>query len=180
MPEKIIMSHQDIQQALAQIAAEIVEKNEGSQNLILIGLRTRGVPLAQRIATLIRESEKTDVPIGAIDITLYRDDLEFLGIKPKIQQSDIPTNIIGKNVVLVDDVLFTGRSARAAMDALVDFGRPACIQLAVLVDRGHRETPIKATYIGKKIPSARHEDIQVRLEEIDGREKVVVIEENGD
>jgi len=138
-------------------------------------MRTRGVPLAKRLAANIEDFEKAKIPVGALDINLYRDDLSSLDLQPIVQRTDIPTNIDGKSIVLVDDVLYTGRSTRAAMDALTDLGRPQSIQLAVLVDRGHRELPIRADYVGKNMPSSRHEEIQVQLEETDGIDEVAII-----
>jgi pyrimidine operon attenuation protein/uracil phosphoribosyltransferase len=175
MPEKVIMSAQEIKRAVLRLAHEVAEKNKGSRGLLLIGVRTRGVPLAQRMATAIKELGEGDIPVGALDISLYRDDLSSLGTKAVIHPNDIPTDIEGKRVILVDDVLYTGRSTRAAMDALMDLGRPERIQLAVLVDRGHRELPIKPNYVGKNIPAARKERVQVRLKEVDGRDEVVII-----
>ncbi len=179
MPEKAIMSEQEISRALTRLAHEVMEKNKGAKGLLFIGVRTRGVPLAQRIAVAIEEFGQEDIPVGALDISLYRDDLSSLGAKTVLQPSDIPTDIEGKRVILVDDVLYTGRSTRAAMDAIVDFGRPERIQLLVLIDRGHRELPIRPDYVGKNIPSSRDEEIQVRLKEIDGRDEVVVIRKEG-
>ena len=179
MPEKAIMSEQEISRALIRLAHEVMEKNKGAKELLFIGLRTRGVPVAQRIAAAIKEFGQEDIPVGALDISLYRDDFSSLGTKMVLQPSDIPTGIHGKRVILVDDVLYTGRSTRAAMDAIVDFGRPERIQLLVLIDRGHRELPIRPDYVGKNIPSSRDEEIQVRLKEIDGRDEVVVIRKEG-
>ena len=142
---------------------------------MLVGMRTRGVPLARRLAAAIQEFEREKVPAGALDIGLYRDDIPYLELRPRIQPTELPTDIAGKRVVLVDDVLYTGRSIRAALDALIDFGRPASIQLAVLVDRGHRELPIRADFVGKNIPTSLGEEVQVLLEETDGRDEVVVI-----
>lgn len=175
MSEKVIMSQQDIQRALTRIAHEIVERNEGCEGLVFIGMMTRGVPIAKRLAEEIKDFEKVDIPIGALDISFYRDDIPYLGVQPVVRRTDIPTDISGKRVILVDDVLFTGRSIRAALDAIIDFGRPRNIQLAVLVDRGHRELPIRADYVGKNIPTAGTEDVQVRLMETDGKEEVVII-----
>ena len=175
MPKKIIMSREDIRRTLARIAHEIVERNKSAEYLILVGMHTRGVPLANRLAANIRSFEELNIPVGALDISLYRDDLSSLNLQPIVQRTDIPANIDGKSIVLVDDVLYTGRSIRAAMDALIDLGRPQSIQLAVLVDRGHRELPIRADYVGKNIPSSRHEDIQVQLEETDGIDEVAII-----
>ena len=168
-----VMSADDIRRAVRRIAHEILERNGGARSLVLAGLHTRGVPLAHRLAAAILEFEGESVPVGALDIGLYRDDLPQLELKPRIQPTEMP-EIDGRIVVLVDDVLFTGRSIRAALDALTDFGRPAAIQLAVLIDRGHRELPIRADYVGKNIPTALHEDVQVCLAEIDGRDEVRV------
>jgi pyrimidine operon attenuation protein/uracil phosphoribosyltransferase len=174
MPEKIVMTAEDIRRTLARIAHEIIERNKGTSELILVGLRTRGVPLAKRLADIIETYEKSKLLVGALDFSLYRDDLNSNGAK-NVPRTDIPSDINGKPVVLVDDVLHTGRSIRAAMDALIDLGRPRSIQLAILIDRGHREMPIRADYVGKNIPSARHEDIQVRLVETDGRDEVAIV-----
>ena len=175
MPKKVILTPEDIRRTLARIAHEIIERNKVIEHLILVGMRTRGVPLAKRLAANIKSFEGIEIPVGALDISLYRDDLSSLDLQPIVQRTDIPVNIDGKSIVLVDDVLYTGRSTRAAMDALIDLGRPRSIQLAVLVDRGHREMPIRADYVGKNIPSARHQDIQVRLVETDGIDKVAII-----
>lgn len=175
MPKKIIMTSEDIRRTIARIAHEIIERNRSLENLILVGMRTRGVPLAKRLAANIKTFEGIDIPVGALDISLYRDDLDSLDIKPVVRETSIPTNVDGKSIVLVDDVLFTGRSTRAAMDALIDLGRPLSIQFAVLVDRGHRELPIRADYIGKNIPSARAEDIKVQLAETDGVDEVAIM-----
>jgi len=174
MSKKILMTSEDIRRTLARIAHEIIEQNKAVKNLVLVGMRTRGVPLARRLATLIENFEGLRIPVGALDISLYRDDLNSLDIQPIVQRTDIPVNIDDKSIVLVDDVLYTGRSTRAAMDALIDMGRPKSIQLAVLVDRGHREMPIRANYVGKNIPSSRHEEIQVKLEETDGIDEVAI------
>ncbi len=175
MPESVILTAQDIKRTLTRIAHEIIESNRGFDNLILIGVRTRGYPLAERIASILSEIKGEQIPVGVLDFTLYRDDISSLPKDLTIEPSDIPTRIADKKVILVDDVLFTGRSVRAAMDALVDWGRPKSIQLAVLVDRGHREMPIRADFIGKNIPSALHERVQVRVEEIDNKDEVVII-----
>jgi pyrimidine operon attenuation protein/uracil phosphoribosyltransferase len=175
MAEHVILSPEDIRRSLSRIAHEIVENNPTLQDLVLVGMRTRGVPLAARLAQRIADFEGRKVPVGALDIGLYRDDISYLDLKPALKPTEIPTDIAGKRVVLVDDVLFTGRSIRAALDALIDFGRPQQIQLAVLVDRGHRELPIRADYVGKNIPTARQEDVQVFLDETDGRDAVVVL-----
>ncbi|MBI2912990.1 MAG: bifunctional pyr operon transcriptional regulator/uracil phosphoribosyltransferase PyrR, partial [Chloroflexi bacterium] len=170
----VVLSPDDIRRAIRRIAHEIVERNRGLEGVVLVGMRTRGVPLAHRLAGAIQEFEGEAVPVGALDIGLYRDDIPYLDIGPRIQPTELPTDIAGKRVVLVDDVLYTGRSIRAALDALIDFGRPASIQLAVLVDRGHRELPIRPDYVGKNIPTSLGEDVQVLLEESDGRDEVVV------
>jgi pyrimidine operon attenuation protein/uracil phosphoribosyltransferase len=173
--EKVVLSEPEIRRALSRIAHEIIERNAGARDVVLVGLPTRGVPLAQRLAARLREFEGVEAPVGALDFTLYRDDLALRGVTPRVHQTRIPTDITGRTVVLVDDVLFTGRSARAALDALSDLGRPAAVQLAVLIDRGHRQLPIRADYVGKNIPTSLREDIQVRLIETDGRDEVVII-----
>jgi pyrimidine operon attenuation protein/uracil phosphoribosyltransferase len=175
MPEKILLTSKEIGRALARISHEIVERNKGAEGVVLIGMRTRGVPLAQRIAEIIEGFEGIPIPVGALDIGLYRDDISPSELKTANQShTDIPTGIADKQVILVDDVLYTGRSIRAAMDALMDLGRPRSIQLAVLIDRGHRELPIRPDYVGRNIPSSQDEEIQVQLEEIDGVDKVVI------
>jgi len=178
MDKKIIMTQEDIRRTLARIAHEIIEQNKAMDHLILVGMRTRGVPLAKRLAANIQRFENITVPVGALDFSLYRDDLSLLDKQPVVQHTDIPTSIDGKSIVLVDDVLYTGRSTRAAMDALIDLGRPRQIQLAVLIDRGHREMPIRPDYVGKNIPSTRHEDIKVFLTETDGVDEVAIISHN--
>ena len=175
MSAKIVMTAEDIRRTLARIAHEIIERNKVTDNLVLVGLHTRGVPLAKRLAENIERYEKSKLTVGALDFSLYRDDLDPSEARNTVQHTDIPSDINGKSVVLVDDVLYTGRSIRAAMDALIDLGRPRSIQLAVLIDRGHREMPIRADYVGKNIPSARHEDIQVRLVETDGVDEVAIV-----
>ncbi|MDP2951828.1 MAG: bifunctional pyr operon transcriptional regulator/uracil phosphoribosyltransferase PyrR [Chloroflexota bacterium] len=174
MPEKIIMSEEEIRRSLLRMAHQIIERNKGVEGLVFVGMRTRGVPLAQRIARGIHDFEQAEVPVGALDISFYRDDLSYRELLPLVQRTEIPTDIAGKKVVLVDDVLYTGRSIRAALDALIDLGRPQSIQLAVLVDRGHRELPIRADYVGKNLPTSQQEEIQVRLREVDGRDEVVL------
>jgi pyrimidine operon attenuation protein/uracil phosphoribosyltransferase len=178
MSEKIIMTAEDIRRTIARIAHEVIEHNRVIEQLLLVGLHTRGVPLSKRLAENIELYEKSKVSVGALDFSLYRDDLENSEAQKAIQPTDIPSDITDKTVILVDDVLFTGRSIRAAMDALVDLGRPRSIQLAVLIDRGHREMPIRADYVGKNLPSARHEEIQVRLIETDGRDEVAIVNLN--
>jgi len=169
----VILSAEDIRRAVRRVAHEIIERNRDLGTIVLVGLRTRGVPLAERLAAAIAEFEGQQVPVGSLDIGLYRDDLAHIGVgRARIKPTDVPTDIEGKTIVLVDDVLFTGRSIRAALDALADFGRPAAIQLAALVDRGHRELPIRADYVGKNIPTSMHEDVRVRLQETDGADEV--------
>ena len=162
--------------SLVRIAHEIVERNRGIGDLALVGIRERGVPLARRIAVELNRISNTDVPTGALDITLYRDDLmrQAVGPQPLVRSTDIPFDIDNRVILLVDDVLYTGRTIRAALDALIDFGRPRSIQLVVLIDRGHRELPIKADYVGKNVPTSRRESIQVRLQEVDGHDEVVI------
>ncbi|MGE0056380.1 MAG: bifunctional pyr operon transcriptional regulator/uracil phosphoribosyltransferase PyrR [Dehalococcoidia bacterium] len=175
MSERVLLTAADIRRALVRIAHEIVEANRGTDNLVLIGMRTRGVPLANRLAEAIEQIEGVKVPVGALDISFYRDDLATRGASVQVSPSDMPDDITGKRVVLIDDVLFTGRSVRAALDALIDFGRPQRIQYAALVDRGHRELPVRADYVGKNIPTARTDDVQVRVQETDGRDEVVLL-----
>ena len=180
MAKKIIMTPEDIRRTLARIAHEIIERNKNTDRLILVGVHTRGVPLAKRLAANIEDFEESKIPVGALDISLYRDDRSSLELQPTVRHTHIPTDIADKSVVLVDDVLYTGRSTRAAMDAIIDLGRPQSIQLAVLADRGHRELPIRADYVGKNIPSSRHEEIQVRLIETDGVDEVAIISQADD
>jgi len=175
LAKKIILTPEDIRRTLARIAHEIIERNKAVEQLILVGMHTRGVPLAKRLAANIEAFDGVEIPVGTLDISLYRDDLSWLNLQPVVKRTDIPTSIDGKSIVLVDDVLYTGRSTRAAMDALIDLGRPQSIQLAVLIDRGHRELPIRADYVGKNIPSSRHEEIQVQLVETDGIDEVAII-----
>jgi len=177
MAEKVILNEADIRRALTRIAHEIMERNRGAHDLVFLGMHTRGVPLARRIAQRIMEFEGVEVPVGALDIAFYRDDIPSRGATPPVRPTSIPGDIGHKAVILVDDVLYTGRSIRAAMDAVIDFGRPRRIQLAVLVDRGHRELPIRPDYVGKNVPTGQGEEIQVRLEEVDGRDEVVLITE---
>ena len=176
MPEKVILNREDIRRAITRIAHEIVERNHGCDGIVLIGIHTRGVPIAKRIAANIHLFEQTEVLVGDLDISLYRDDLHSLEVQPVLRPTNIPTDIQGKRIVLVDDVLYTGRSIRAAMDALIEFGRPQYIQLVVLVDRGHREIPIRADYVGKNMPTSRDEQVKVRLEEVDGTDEVVIVQ----
>jgi pyrimidine operon attenuation protein/uracil phosphoribosyltransferase len=170
-----IMDAEQMQRALQRIAHEIVEHNGGSDSLIIVGIQRRGVQLAERIAAAIERFEGVQVPVGTLDITLYRDDLTTLGPQPQVGETRIPLDIRDRNVVLVDDVLYTGRTVRAALDELMmDFGRARCIQLAVLIDRGHRELPIRADYVGKNVPTSKREIIKVQVSEIDGVNQVLV------
>lgn len=168
-----VMEEADVRRAVRRIAHEIAERNKGASDLVLVGIRTRGVPLSARIAEALAGIEGVEVPVGRLDITLYRDDLDSLA-QPVVKETHLPVDISGKHVVIVDDVLYTGRSVRAAMDAIIDFGRPATIQLAVLVDRGHRELPIRADYVGKNIPTAAGEKVKVALREVDGEDAVYI------
>lgn len=171
-----LMDQQAIQRSVLRVTHEILEKNRGTNQLTIVGIRNRGDILANRIIRSIQKIEKTQIPIGVLDITLYRDDFQRLTDHPIIQSTHIPFDITDKKVILVDDVLYTGRTIRAALDALIDFGRPALIQLAVLIDRGHRELPIKADYVGKNVPTAFNEQVQVKLKEVDGEDNVVLLE----
>ncbi len=170
-----VMQGREIEKALSRLAHEILEKITDVRRLVIIGIRTRGAYLAERIAGKVEEMAKVKVPLGIMDITLYRDDLSAIGPHPVVRSTEIPFDITGKNVVLVDDVLYTGRTVRAALDELTDFGRSQVIRLAVLVDRGHRELPIRADYVGKNIPTSREEMVEVRLKEVDGREEVAIV-----
>jgi pyrimidine operon attenuation protein/uracil phosphoribosyltransferase len=175
MVEKIIMMRDDIRRTLARIAHEIIERNRSLENIVLVGMYTRGVPLAQRLSKNIDTFGGVQVPVGALDIRPYRDDLPVEMLQNIIPRTEIPTSVINKAVILVDDVLYTGRSIRAAMDAIIDLGRPQSIQLVVFIDRGHRELPIRADYVGKSVPSSRDEEIAVRLSEVDGTDEVAII-----
>jgi pyrimidine operon attenuation protein/uracil phosphoribosyltransferase len=177
---RVVLNADDIRRAVRRIAHEIVERNQGLEGVALVGLRTRGVPLAERLAHSIEEFEGQRVPVGALDIGLYRDDIGSMELRPRIQPTDISINIDGRRVVLIDDVLYTGRSIRAALDALTDFGRPSQIQLAVLVDRGHRQLPIRPDYVGKNIPTSLQEEVEVLLEEIDGEDEVRIVQVEGE
>jgi len=170
------MSASEIERTLVRLVHEIIEKNNGAADLGIVGIRRRGVFLAQRLGHMIQRIEKTPVPVGTLDISLYRDDLSTLGSKPVVQKSEIGFPITGKTIVLVDDVLYTGRTTRAAMDALFDQGRPNQVQLCVLIDRGHRELPIEATFIGRKVQTTQQEIIEVKLRELDNAEKVLLVE----
>ncbi|MBI4706779.1 MAG: bifunctional pyr operon transcriptional regulator/uracil phosphoribosyltransferase PyrR [Candidatus Omnitrophica bacterium] len=171
-----ILDPEAINRAMMRIAHEILEKNKGTESLCIIGIRNRGAYLAQRLAERIKKIDAADVPVGVLDITLYRDDLTLIASQPVVHKTEINFDISDKNLILVDDVLYSGRTIRAALDALVDFGRPKSIQLAVLIDRGHRELPIRADYVGKNIPTAQTETVEVRLHECDDKDEVVIIE----
>ena len=174
MPQ--VMDADRMSRALTRIAHEILERNRGTSELALVGVRSRGVPLARRLAFMLKDISEGDVPTGALDITLYRDDLmrHAVGPQPVVRRTEIPFSIDDKRILLVDDVLYTGRTIRSALDALIDFGRPRSIQLIVLVDRGHRELPIKADYVGKNLPTSPKQSVQVRLHEIDGEDEVLL------
>jgi pyrimidine operon attenuation protein / uracil phosphoribosyltransferase len=174
-----IMDDAAISRTLKRIAHEIIEQNKGLENIYLIGIRSRGVPIAKRLADYLQEIEGKEIPVGVLDITLYRDDLTTISHQPVIKGSKIDFDVEGKVLILTDDVLFTGRTVRAAIDAILDFGRPAQIQLAVMIDRGHRELPIKADYVGKNVPTSAEEIIKVSLKELDGEDsvKIVLVEE---
>jgi len=174
--KKRLADGERVRRMIHRIAAEIVEKNKGTGNLIITGIRSRGVPIAERIVGYIRETEGEEVPLGILDITLYRDDLTTIAPQPVVKPSSLPNSIDGKVIVLVDDVLYTGRTVRAALDALVDFGRPKAVQLAVLIDRGHRELPVHGDYIGQVVPTDRSEVIKVKLKETDGEDEVLLME----
>ncbi len=167
-----LMDKQEIDRALERIALEILEASRGTEDLVLVGIRTRGVYLAQRLAEKIKQREGVEIPVGILDITLYRDDLTSVGPQPIVRKTEIPFRITSMKVVLVDDVLYTGRTIRAALDALIDFGRPQTIQLAVLVDRGRRELPIRWDYVGLSVKTTENESVKVMLEEVDGAEEV--------
>ena len=171
-----LMSASEIERTIVRLAHEIVEKNNGADNLGLVGIMRRGVPLAQRLAKILGRIEKTEVPVGTLDITLYRDDLSAVGHRPEVRKSNMEFDIQDKNIILVDDVLYTGRTTRAALDALFDHGRPRRIQLLVLIDRGHRELPIEAGFVGRRVQTTDREIIEVKLQETDGAEKVLLAE----
>ena len=172
-----VLGADGIRRALTRIAHEILERHQGHDGLILVGLRRRGVPLAQRLAALVEQFEGARVPVGELDVTMFRDDLELRGTRPEVHRSSMPQDVTDARVVLVDDVLYTGRTVRAALDAILSYGRPRQIQLAVLVDRGHRELPIRADYVGKNLPTGRDQQVEVRLREVDGRDEVVLVPE---
>ena len=171
------MSPEDMKRALKRMSHQIIERNHGAENLVFLGIKRRGVPLAERLSSNINAIEGVEVPVGELDITLYRDDLSLISEEPVVNSSHVPFDVTGKTVVLVDDVIYTGRTARAALDATSSLGRAARIQLAVLVDRGHRELPIRADYVGKNVPTAGNELIAVQVEEIDGTEGVKLYDE---
>src|SRR5918999_3192850 len=168
------MDEADVRRAVSRIAHEILERNKGAGGLVLVGIAARGDDLARRLAAEIERLEGTVVPVGVLDITFYRDDIGMRAEAPEVHQTEVPFDVTGRTVVLVDDVLFTGRTIRAALDALVDFGRPRAIRLAVLVDRGHRELPIRADFVGKNVPTALDDDVRVRVAEVDGEDTVVM------
>jgi pyrimidine operon attenuation protein/uracil phosphoribosyltransferase len=169
-----IVDGEGLRRAITRISHEIIERNDGAKNVVLVGIRTRGVPLAERLARKIQEFEGVEPPVGALDITLYRDDLQMIDHQPVVKGTDVPTGINDKIVILVDDVLYTGRTVRAALDELIDLGRPKAIQLAVIVDRGHREIPIRADFVGKNVPTSKREVIMVHVTEVDDRDGVSI------
>ncbi len=173
MPKKEVVDAVTMKRALTRISYEIIERNKGIQDIVLVGIKTRGIYIAQRLAERLKQLEDIDVPVGELDITLYRDDVKDME-EPELHSSDVPVSIEGKEVILVDDVLYTGRTIRAAMDAVMDLGRPRKISLAVLVDRGHRELPIRADYVGKNIPTSKTEEIIVEMEERDGADRIMI------
>ena len=177
MPKKEVVDAVTMKRALTRISYEIIERNKGIQDIVLVGIKTRGIYIAQRLAERLKQLEDIDVPVGELDITLYRDDVKDLE-EPELHSSDVPVSIEGKEVILVDDVLYTGRTIRAAMDAVMDLGRPRKISLAVLVDRGHRELPIRADYVGKNIPTSKTEEIIVEMEERDGADRIMISKGN--
>jgi len=171
-----VMDANKIRRILYRMATEIIERNRDLKSLVIVGIRTRGIYIGKRIAKIIKDMEKVDIPVGVMDITLYRDDFSELELQHMVHKTEIKFSIAKKNVLLVDDVLFTGRTIRAAMDGLFDIGRPKTIQLLVLVDRGHRELPIRADYVGKMLPSSRREIVQVQLKEVDDKDEVLIVE----
>ncbi|MGD8401028.1 MAG: bifunctional pyr operon transcriptional regulator/uracil phosphoribosyltransferase PyrR [Bacillota bacterium] len=169
-----VMDEENVRRALYRLSHEITERNKGVSDLILMGIRRRGVPLAHRLAKFIKQHETAELPVGMLDITFYRDDLSLIANQPVLRRTEIPVNITNKKLILIDDVLYTGRTVRAALDALMDLGRPELIQLAVLIDRGHRELPIRADYVGKSVPTSKREIVHVKLKEIDGEDQVII------
>lgn len=178
--KKRLLDAARMKRAIQRMAIEILERSRGTEDLVIIGIRSRGVPLAERIAEQIREAEDVDLQVGILDITLYRDDLTTVAPQPVVKPTKLPASIDGKLVVLVDDVLYTGRTVRAALDALIDFGRPRAVQLAVLIDRGHRELPIHADVVGRHVPTDRTEVIKVKVKELDGDDEVLIMERHED
>ena len=175
MAIKTILTSEDIRRTLGRMAHEIIEDNRDLTNIVMVGMRTRGVPIAHRLAENIQKYEGTVIPVGMLDFSLYRDDLASKNLRPIVKSTSIPVTIDEKNIILVDDVLYTGRSARAAMDALIDMGRPSSIKFAVMIDRGHREFPIRADYVGKNVPTSRREFVKVRLGEVDDLNQVEIV-----
>ena len=172
--KNVIMDADAMRRAVVRISHEIIERNKGVDDVVLVGIRTRGVPIAERLAAAIKNIENIELPVGMLDITLYRDDLSTLAYNPIVHGTEIDLDLNGKTIVLVDDVLYTGRTIRAALDAVIDMGRPKAIQLAVMIDRGHRELPIRADFAGKNVPTSHKESVEVHLEELDGADEVVI------
>lgn len=178
-PERVVMTGEEMARTIKRMAHEVIEMARGAKDLVLIGIQTRGVYLAQRLAEEIEKTEKVKVPIGILDITLYRDDLTTIARQPVVKETRIPFDITDKSIVLIDDVLFAGRTIRAALDAIIDFGRPRAIQLAVLIDRGHRELPIQADFTGKSVATSLKEEVLVKMEEVDDKDQVTLVEKEG-
>ena len=176
----VIMNGKEMARAIKRMAHEVVEAHKGTDDLVLIGIQRRGVPLARMIRAAIKQVEEIELPLGSVDITFYRDDLSTLGPNPRVAKTEIPFDVNDKTVMLVDDVLFTGRTVRAAMEEIMDWGRPRAIRLVVLIDRGHRELPIRPDYVGKNVPTSQREIIEVRVTDLDNKEEVVIGEVNGD
>lgn len=177
MQAKEVVDQVTMKRALTRITYEIIERNHSIDDVVLVGIKTRGIYIASRIAERLKQLEGIEVPVGELDITLYRDDKKEIPDEPELHSSDIPVSLEGKEVILIDDVLYTGRTIRAAMDAVMDFGRPRKISLAVLVDRGHRELPIRADYVGKNIPTSKVEEILVEMQELDGQDRIMILKE---
>ncbi|EMF0127158.1 bifunctional pyr operon transcriptional regulator/uracil phosphoribosyltransferase PyrR [Enterococcus hirae] len=177
MQAKEVVDQVTMKRALTRITYEIIERNQTIQDVVLIGIKTRGIYIASRVADRLKQLESIEVPVGELDITLYRDDKKETPAEAELHSSDIPVSLEGKEVILIDDVLYTGRTIRAAMDAVMDYGRPRKISLAVLVDRGHRELPIRADYVGKNIPTAKTEEILVEMQELDGKDRIMILKE---
>ncbi|BAO06893.1 pyrimidine operon attenuation protein [Enterococcus mundtii QU 25] len=177
MQAKEVVDQVTMKRALTRITYEIIERNQSIEEIVLVGIKTRGIYIAARIAERLKQLENIEVPVGELDITLYRDDKKEIAQEPELHSSDIPVSLEGKEVILIDDVLYTGRTIRASMDAVMDFGRPRKISLAVLVDRGHRELPIRADYVGKNIPTAKKEEILVEMQELDGQDRIMILNE---